>query len=55
VSDSDSVKPVKNEECLRLFLNTADDFQNFHDAATETLQSTEWLSGSPEEELIEME
>ena len=55
LSKPDDVKPVKNEECLRLFLNTADDFQFFHDAATEKLQSSEWLGGSPEEELEEVE
>ena len=55
LSKPDDVKPVKNEECLRLFLITADDFQFFHDAVTEKLQSSEWLGGSPEEELEEIE
>jgi len=49
------VKPVKNGECLRFFLNTGEDFQFFHDAATEKLQSSEWLGGLPEEELEEAE
>ena len=53
LSKPDEVKPVKNGECLRLFLNTSDDFRFFHDAATEKLQSSEWLGGSPEEELEE--
>ncbi|MEZ6142115.1 MAG: hypothetical protein R3B84_16250 [Zavarzinella sp.] len=43
------VKPVKNGECLRLVLLTANDFQVFHDAATKMLQSSEWLSLSPED------
>ena len=55
LSTPDDVKPVKSGECLRLFLNTADDFQFFHDAATEKLQSSEWIDGSPEEEMEEAE
>lgn len=54
LSKSDDVEPVKRGECLRLFLNTADDFQSFHDAATEKLQSSEWLDVAPEEELEEV-
>ncbi|MCB7128809.1 MAG: hypothetical protein J3T61_04655 [Candidatus Brocadiales bacterium] len=55
LSKPDDVKPVKNGECLRLFLNTANDFVFFHDAATEKLQSSDWLGGAPEEELEEAE
>lgn len=55
LSESDDVKPVKNGECLRLFLNTGEDFQFFHDAATRKLQTSEWLGGLPEEELEEAE
>lgn len=55
LSKSDDVKLVKNGECLRLFLNTAEDFQFFHDAATEKLQSSEWLGGLPEDEMEEAE
>lgn len=51
----DDVKPVKSGECLRLFLNTADDFQFFHDAVTEQLQSSEWVGGTPDEEMEEAE
>ena len=56
MSESD-VKPVKNGECLRLFLITDEDCQYFHAAAREKLQSQEWLSGLPEEleELEELE
>ena len=50
LSKPDDVKPVGNEECVRLFLNTADDFQFFHDAVTVKLQSSEWLGGALEED-----
>ena len=55
LSTPDDVKPVKRGECLRLFLNTTDDFQFFHNAATEKLQSTEWLGTLLEEETEEVE
>jgi len=55
LSDPNVVKPVKSGECLRLFLSTPDDFQFFHDSATEKLQTSEWLGGSPEEEIEEVE
>ena len=55
VSESDGVEPVKNGECLRFFLNTEEDLQFFHDAATRKLQTSEWLGGIPEEELEEAE
>ena len=55
LSEPEDVKPVKNGECLRLFLSTGEDFQFFHDAATTKLQSREWLGGLPEEELEEAE
>ena len=55
VSESDGVEPVKNGECLRFFLNTGEDLQFFHDAATRKLQASEWLGGLPEEELEEAE
>jgi hypothetical protein len=55
LSQPDDVKPVKNGECLRLFLYTDDDFKSFHHAATEELQSTEWLGVSTEEEIEEVE
>jgi hypothetical protein len=49
------VEPKKFGKRLRLYLYTADDFQYFHDAATEKLQSREWLSDLPEEEIEEAE
>jgi hypothetical protein len=55
LSKPDGVKPIKNEECVRLFLHTTDDFQFFHDAVTEKLQSIKWLSGAPEEDQEETE
>ncbi len=53
LSKPDDVKPVKNGECLRLFLNTADDFHFFHDAATEKLKLSDWLGWLPEDEMEE--
>ena len=55
VSESGDVKPVKNGECLRVFLNTEEDLQFFYDAATRKLQASEWIGGLPEEELEEAE
>lgn len=49
MSDPDVVKPVKDEQCLRLFLDSAADFQFFHDAATQTLQSIDWHGGTPDD------
>lgn len=46
LSDAEVVKPVKDGQCLRLFLETANDFQFFHDAATQQLQSTVWHGGA---------
>lgn len=53
LSKPDVVKPVKNDECLRLFLNTPEDFQYFHNAVINSLQSTEWIDGTPDEEMTE--
>ena len=55
LSDSTVVKPVKLGKCLRFFLTTKDDFEFFHQAATEKLLTTEWMTSSPEEELDEVE
>lgn len=55
LSKPDVVKPVKTDECLRLFLNTSEDFQFFHNAVTKNLQSAEWLGGSLEGELDEVD
>lgn len=54
ISQPDSVQPVKDGKCLRLFLETSSDFSAFHDAATTEFQSTSWLEvrdeRSPDEE-----
>jgi len=55
LSDSTSVKPVKDGKCLSFFLATKEDFDFFHDAATAKLLKTEWTIGSPEEDLDESE
>ena len=55
LSQQGEVKPVRKGECLRFRLHTADDFRFFHNAATETLQTVEWLDGRPSEELLEAE
>ena len=55
LSAADDVKPVRDGKSLSCFLTTKDDFRFFHEAATQKLQSTEWLGGLPEEELEEAE
>ena len=55
LSHPDEVKPVKSGECLRLFLYSDEDFKKFHNAATNGLNSTEWLGGSPDDEIEEVE
>lgn len=46
VTDSTVVEPVKRGQCLRLFLETAEDFQAFHDAFTGPLLNVEWLESA---------
>ncbi len=53
LTESEDVKPVKRNQCLSFFLATSDDFHFFHQAATEKLKATDWLGGSPEDELDE--
>ena len=55
LSTPGDVKPVKATQCLSLLLHTTDDFDFFQDAALEKLQSSEWLGGTPEEEMEETE
>jgi hypothetical protein len=55
LSEPEDVKPVKEGECLRQFLNSSEDFQFFHYAAMAELQSADWSGASPEEELEEAE
>lgn len=51
ISDPDAVTPIKNGGRLSFVLVTKDDFQFFHHAATNGLDSVEWSGGSPEEEI----
>ena len=43
LSDPGVVKPVKRDECLRLFLATEQDFTAFGEAFASPLQKVEWL------------
>lgn len=43
LSKPEEVKPVGNDEVLRFFLHTADDFLFFQDAINKGLESKEWL------------
>jgi hypothetical protein len=45
LSQSNDVQPVKDETCLRFYLSSEGDFTSFHDAATDNLQSVQWLDG----------
>lgn len=53
MSDPDTVKPVKEGACLRLFLTTPDDFRFFHDAVKSNLLTAKWLDGLPEDDMGE--
>ena len=53
LSDPEVVKPVKDGECLRLFLTTADEFRYFRDAVKSKLLNVNWLDGPPEGETDE--
>ena len=55
LSEPEEVKPVKEGQCLRMFLSTASDFAYFLNAATKTLQTVEWHGGLQEEGLAESE
>jgi hypothetical protein len=50
LSQPDEVKPVKEGQCLRMFLYTAEDFRFFHEAASVQLASAEWNEGLLEED-----
>lgn len=49
--DPDVVKPVKDGDCLRLFLETEEDFRYFHEAATRKLQATVWQEVGTEDDM----
>lgn len=55
MSTPDDVKPVKNNQRLRFFLTTEDDFRCFHEAVTEKLKSVEWTESASEEEIDDAE
>lgn len=55
LSKPGEVKPVKDDNCLRLFLHTAGDFQYFKSAATDKLTSTIWMIESSDDDLNESE
>jgi len=52
-----AVEPVKEGQCLRLFLTTAADFRAFRDAVADGLQSANWIAtpdeADPDSELEE--
>jgi hypothetical protein len=43
LSNKDRVKPVKDEKCLRMFLENKTDLQEFHEMATGELTSANWI------------
>ena len=49
------MKPVKENQRLRFFLTTDDDFRFFHEAVTEKLKSVEWAENRTEEDLDDTE
>ena len=51
LSDADRIKPVKNDKCLRMFLETKNDLTAFHQAASTELQSINWADFSNNEML----
>ena len=53
LTQAENVKPVKRGECLRFFLDDESDFQFFHNAATQELQSANWLTDTDPEELAD--
>lgn len=57
LSDSTVVKPVKRGLCLRLFLESAGDFQSFSEAFSGPLQQVDWyeVAGSEEQPLEDTE
>jgi hypothetical protein len=55
VSKPDDVKPVKNNQRLRFFIATDDDFRRFHQAVTNELASVVWNESALEDEIDEVE
>ncbi len=50
LNQPDQVKPVKDEGCLSFSLSTDQDFQFFHQAATEKLLSARWTETASDDE-----
>jgi hypothetical protein len=55
LGNPDVVKPVKNEMCLRLFLDTNEDFKFFYESATSQLLSARWLEDLPDDDVDDAE
>jgi hypothetical protein len=55
LTNQDSVKPVKNEKCLRMFLENKKDIEVFNRAATNELQSAKWTDGVADSEMDEID
>ena len=55
MSTPDDVKPVKDNQRLRFFLTTEEDFRFFDEAVTEKLKSVEWAENGIEEEIDDTE
>jgi len=53
ISQPESVKPVKSDTSLRMFLSTKEDFEEFHVAVTGELQKVEWLNVRDEQSPVE--
>lgn len=49
ISEPDEVKAVKNDQCIRFFLITAEDFEFFKNSFQTNLQHIYWIEGSEEE------
>lgn len=49
ITDKESVKPVKDGRCLRMFLESKDDFEKFNFATTSELPSASWTSITDED------
>ncbi len=51
LSQRDKIEPVKNSECLRMFLETESDLNAFHKAATSELLKVAWSKGPLEDDI----
>lgn len=44
LSKPEVVKPARQDECLRLFRSTPNNFEFVHNTVTDSFQSAEWIS-----------